>query len=365
MSQFRRGKTRVLTKPRVRKKEYRERFSLLLLLSLLIHATLIILLALFVTKRASEKTHTPPEPPMPEVTLQLPPPDKERPFVEAKESADKAPEKAPFQSDENTKAASELPVTGSTPLPSQQGVIQTALELQTQQYTPGEKPTSSAGNPAPPQAATHPEKEAAKAQSQPTATPAPSSTPESSATPQPTPDTPPPPNSLKLLELPKEQPTPQPHSPETESTAAAHKPQPPTRPNTPGTQGPTKGYQPETRQTVVYGSISNRGRSSVSAEATPLGRYKKKVTTAIGSRWYYYVNERMGLLSIGTVSVSFKVTESGAVKDLRVLSSNSNSSLTDCTLRSIMDAKIPPIPPDVAGTLQNGCIEIDYSFTIY
>jgi TonB family protein len=73
----------------------------------------------------------------------------------------------------------------------------------------------------------------------------------------------------------------------------------------------------------------------------------------------------MGLLSIGTVSVTFKVTASGKVTELRVVSSNSNESLTDCSLRSIMDAKIPPIPPEVAATLQNGSLEIDYSFTIY
>jgi outer membrane biosynthesis protein TonB len=132
-----------------------------------------------------------------------------------------------------------------------------------------------------------------------------------------------------------------------------------------GNQGAKKGYQPEARQTVIKGNISNRGRSSVAAEATPIGRYKKAVADAIGSRWYYYVQERMGLLSIGTVDVSFKVTSSGKVSGLRVVHSNSNESLTDCSLRSIMDAKLPPIPPDVAATLQNGCLEIDYSFTIY
>ena len=73
----------------------------------------------------------------------------------------------------------------------------------------------------------------------------------------------------------------------------------------------------------------------------------------------------MGLLSIGTVSVSFKVTGSGKVTGLHVVSSNSNESLTDCSLRSIMDAKLPPIPPDVTKTLQDGSLEIDYSFTIY
>jgi TonB family protein len=103
----------------------------------------------------------------------------------------------------------------------------------------------------------------------------------------------------------------------------------------------------------------------VAGEATPIGKYKKGLADAIGSRWYYYVNERMGLLSIGTVSVAFKVTASGKVTGLHVVSSNSNESLTDCSLRSIMDAKFPPIPPEVAGTLKDGSMEIEYSFTIY
>ncbi|MEI6322233.1 MAG: energy transducer TonB [bacterium] len=334
----------------VRKKNLRERFPFLLFLSCLIHATLIILLAILFTKRMAEKAALPPEPPMPEVTLEIPPP--ERPFVDAKEVTDKPPEKAPFQSDENSKAASELPSTGTAPLPTQQGVSQSALELQNQRYTPGEQSSSSSGNPEPP--------------------PTPQTPPVTHPTPQPTPElTPPPPNSVKLLDLPKENSSPQPQPSATPVTPTPPQPQksappvPPTPPSIPGNPGTKKGYQPETRQTVISGSISNRGRSSVAAEATPLGRYKKKVTDAIGSRWYYYVNERMGLLSIGTVNVSFKVTSSGKVSGLHVVSSNSNESLTDCSLRSIMDAKLPPIPPDVAATLQNGSLEIDYSFTIY
>ena len=345
---------KVARRPQVKrsgwKKEPRERFSLLLILSLLIHATLILLLAYLFAKKLTEKPPVPPEPPMPEVTLELPPP--ERPTVDAKEITDKAPEKAPFESDQNSKAATELPATGTVPLPTQEGITQPNLELANQKYTPGEQPASPAGNPVPPQPATPP----APKQPKPESTPAPTATPQSSATPQPTPPIPPPPNSVKLLELPKEQPSPHP---------SAHQTSPASPSSPTGEQGSKKGYQPETRQTVISGSISNRGHSSVAAEATPLGRYKKSVSTAIGSRWYYYVNERMGLLSIGTVSVTFKVTASGKVTDLRVVSSNSNESLTDCSLRSIMDAKIPPIPPEVAATLQNGSLEIDYSFTIY
>ena len=289
---------------------------------------------------------------MPEVTLEIQPP-KERPAIDAEEVTDHAPDKAAFESDQNSKAASDLPVTGSTPLPSQQGLVQKELELKNQQYTPGEEPAVAAGNP--PTPPTPPQQQEAK----PEPTPASTATPESSATPEPTPTIPPPPNSVKLLDLPKEEPTPE------RAKQPPLMPQHPVLPPPqPGAPGPKKGFQEETRQTVVYGSISNRGRSSVAAEATPLGRYKKKISTAIGSRWYFYTNESAP--NIGTVTVSFKVTASGKITALRVLSGSGNSALTDCTLRSIMEAKIPPMPPEVAAPLQDGSIEYEsFSFTIY
>ena len=353
--------TRIRKAPRKRRVvlkrsgERRERFSLLLLLSFLIHATLILLLALTFARQGDhpekpeQKSEATPPPP-PEVTLELPPPETpERPILEAQEIAEKAPEKAPFQSDQNTAAASELPSTGSAPVPTQQGVNQAAMELQTQSYTPGEHAAINAGAPAtshPPSPPAPPMPQQKQAQEQPnvhpSATPAPTSsptpsatpsptataapTPQSSATPQPTPLTPPPPNSVRLLELPKEEPNQQ--APE-QTVAQKPTPQTPQQSAPPLTSGSQKGYQRETRQTVIMGNISNRGRSSVAAVATPLGRYHKTVADAIGSRWYYYVDQQMGLISIGTVNVSFKVTSSGKVMGLKA-SSNSNQSLTDC-----------------------------------
>ncbi len=359
----------------------RERFPFLLFLSCLIHATLVILLAILFAKRMTESPKPKEEPPPPEVTLELPPQMKDRPFIEAKQPVDKAPENAPFQSDENTKAASELPPTGNLPLPTQQGVNQPAMELQNQHHTAGEIPASQAGNNAPAQppspespavpktqAAQKPQDHAEKPSPTPvtSATPAPSSSPQAKPTPTPTPLTPPPPNNLKLLEPPQEQSKPADSKPQNPAQPSPQTPPSAARPpSQPGTQGSKKGYQPESRQTVIMGNISNKGRSSVAAEATPIGRYKKRMSDAIGSRWYYYVNERMGLLSIGTVNVAFKITSSGKVTGLHVISTNSNESLTDCSLRSIMDAKLPPIPPEVAQTLQDGSLEIEYSFTIF
>jgi TonB family protein len=347
-----------LTKTDTRKErteKRRKRFPFYLLLSCIIHITLIILLAIVFARSI---VHTEKTPPPPEVTLEIPPSSpNDRPTVTATEVTDKSPENAPFQSDQNSKAASELPAEGNLPLPTQQGVSLPGLELKNQKHTAGEKPATQAGNPAPPQqpsAATPPTPQT-QVQKPVDKTASPTPSPQSTPSPSPSPSTTPPPSSLKLL---------QPQDTSPRQPAKTTKSSPPA-PSTPGAAGATKGYQPETRQTVIRGNISNRGRSSVAAEATPIGRYKKAVADAIGSRWYYYVDERMGLLSIGTVDVNFKVTATGKVTGLHVVRSNGNESLTDCSLRSIMDAKLPPIPPDVVPTIQNGCLEIDYSFTIY
>ena len=340
----------------------RERFFLLLLFSLLIHGTLTLLL----TIGLSSKRFTTPEPdrleePPPEVTLEISPPDRSRSFITAKESTDTAHKNAPFESNEDTKAASELPPDGSLPLPTQQGKSQDALELQNQQHTKGDKPSSTAGTPLPPAPPTQQPSPGKPFQQSPSSSPAPTSTPLNTPSPETSPPpqtTPPPRNSVRLLEPTKPEASSAKESPESSRSL-------PTQPSTPGNTGSRKGYQPETRQTVIRGNISNRGRSSGAAEATPIGRYKKAMADAIGSRWYYYVNERMGLLSIGTVSLSFKITASGKITGLHLVSANSNESLTDCSMRSIMDAKLPAIPPDVAQTLQDGSLEIDYSFTIY
>lgn len=346
-------------------------FPFFVILSCLIHGALIIFLAILFARNLLKK-EIQKSPPPPEVTLEIIPPSKnERPFIEAKEVSEKAPENSPFQSDQNSKAASEQLPEGQLPLPSQQGIEQAALELQNQRHTTGEKPASQAGNPLPSQPPSPPATPARQSPSQqkPSQSPTPAATPNTTTkptpNPQPTPTATPPPNNIKLLEPPESRVESSKQAVQTADKSSPTSTSPPRQASVPGSQGIAKGYQPETRQTVIHGNISNRGRSSVAAEATPLGRYRKGVSDAIGSRWYYYVDERMGILSIGTVDVSFKVTASGKVSGLHVVSSNGNESLTDCSLRSIMDAKLPPIPPDVVRTLQNGVLEIDYSFTVY
>lgn len=277
------------------------------LLALVLH--LAVLWWIFSSLRLSQPAQVPAPLPL-EVTL-LPPPPVEKPrFVEVPASARAArppdPQNA-FESNADSLAASELAPQGSAPLPTTQGEDSPALELENRPAS-----VSKPENPTPPEEAV-PEKSQSPRKTGDLAIARPSPTPRPSATPRP-----------------------------------------------PG----ASATQRETRVTRLRGNVSNRGRSSVEAVSTPLGRYKKQVSDAIGSRWYYYVQSQMGLLSIGTVDIRFTVAPDGKVKSPVVLSNSSNESFASVSLAAIVQAEIPPIPPDVARILENGRLEIDFSFTI-
>jgi outer membrane biosynthesis protein TonB len=234
------------------------------------------------------------------------------------EKLERQPNKdAAFESDNDSIAASEAAPTGQEMMPSLTGREDQSLDLRDQRYTAGQKPAQAAAQAAP----------------------------EAEASPTPRLET-----DLALLEAPK--PTPKPTPAQKVKTAS--------RPS----QSSESGFQPETRVTRLRGNVSNRGKASLEANATPLGRYKKQVSDAIGSRWYYYVNSQMGLLNIGTVDIRFTVTPEGKIKSPQVLSNSSNESFASVSLASVVQAEIPPMPQEVAKLIENGRLEIDFSFTI-
>ncbi len=304
------------------------------LASLLLHLLLILGIALAMTMPA---WHFPtPEPEAEEepiemtiVSLEQDKPAAPEYVRTTPQNVEKAPEKAPFESDNNTRAASEAAPSGGAAMPSVDGRDAPTLELEDKNYTDGKQTPAAV-----PQVQT-PE--------QPPVPPEPVATP--------VPDVPAP-AQLALRDAP-----PRPEKKETQQPpkqAAATQPKPPA----------ASGFQPETRVTRIRGNISNRGKASVDAAATPLGRYKKMVSDAIGSRWYYYVNNQIGLLNIGTVDIRFTVSPDGKVGGVKVVSNTSNESFASVSINSIIEAEIPPIPEEVAKLLDNGRLEIDYSFTI-
>ena len=303
--------------------------------SLAIHLFLVLAVAYFLLSSRVE----PQPPPFEEETLQItiiepsvPVPVKVTPkYISAVPQAPAPPKPktdAAFESDKDSVAASEAAPSGREAAPSLDGKEDKNIELQNQQYTEGKKEERSA----PPQQQA--EKQTEKREVTAAAEPAP--------TPRADPE-------LALIEKPRPKPA-----------QVVKKTTPAQKSSTPS----ASGFQPETRVTRLRGSISNRGRASVEANATPLGRYKKAVSDAIGSRWYYYVKSQMGLLNIGTVDIRFTILPNGKVKAPQILNNSSNESFASVSLSAIVQAEIPPIPPEVEAVLENGRIEIDYSFSI-
>ena len=304
--------------------------------SILLHLLIIGSVSFMLAVRKPISIPPPEEAPV-ELTLVAAPDSTPKPrpaYVQTSESqrADKPPENSVFESDKDTRAASPLPAAGDAPVPTQDGRDQPGLSLENKEYTAG--PVARESSPAvQPRQETAPQPKAEESK--------PKMTPQQST-------------QLALLEPPKPKTSPRPKAAKAvrqEQQQQAQTPQPP-------------GYQPQTRITRIRGNISNKGRAAVSATATPLGRYKKMLSDAIGSRWYYYVTEQLGLLNVGTVEVRFVVRQNGNVERVQVLRNSSNESFAACTVRAIMEADIPPIPKELVPMLEGSRIEIEYSFTI-
>jgi outer membrane biosynthesis protein TonB len=268
---------------------------------------------------------------------------------ESKKSVD-APKEKTFESNANSVAASEGAATGDDPLPTQDGkdrpfpqLTTQNLALATEGSTP--QPTPEAKPVEPPH---------------PSPAPGPSTTPLPSASP--TPELAPPSDQFAMLTA-----TPPPaFTPpeEVQSTPAPDTPVVPPVPR-PRPERPSSSFQAAKEQTRITGRITNRGKSAVNATETPLGRYQKTVSDAIGSRWYHYVNSKIDLVSIGTAHVEAQVDADGKIKNLKLLSNNANEAFANICLQSFQEAQIPPIPEELVSALPDGKLSVDITFTTY
>ena len=187
--------------------------------------------------------------------------------------------------------------------------------------------------------------------------------PENEPTPQPTATPPPKPTPLATAKpMPTQLPTPTP-----QDTAAKA----PTRPqsvivatkldfkNNQPRPVPNPGYSPQMRRTKVNGVNMPEGEDGVDSVATPLGRYKKAVSSAVGSRWNYYIQKRMSLLQTGKVTVVFNLDSRGKVRSFRVDENTSNPAHAALIEQCVREAEFDPPPPEA---LRNGAFEYPMSF---
>jgi outer membrane biosynthesis protein TonB len=310
-----------------RKRGLRRATVLALAFSLLIHLVAILTVAWVYL---AESTPPPGEITEIEITLIEPPAPQTPQFVDSDAPESAPPEQAAFQSDRDTAAAAPEAAQGDLPVPTQEGREQPFLDLQDTELAMAQPAETAPAPEVPPSEVAPPEPAAEPAEEKPAE------------------ESPPEPDALLAMNQPRRE----------EEKEPRDQPQPPAPP-------PARpAFQRQARPTRLRGSVDSTGRSAVNSVKTPLGRYRKAISDAIGSSWYYYIGPRLDMFSYGTLSVIFTVDRDGKVRKPRVSSNTSNESFEIVTLESILAAEIPPIPPDVLPELEGGRIEIDYTFSI-
>lgn len=352
--------------------------------SLVFHL-LLLLLALavgFVLPKHSLGKFAPPKPKLQEIELTvLPPPpvveevrvlplDEAKPFIDSRglAASGKPPENADFQSGKDMRAASEVPARGDAPLPSQDGRASAhGPEFLKQQATVGKTLAPAPVEPAAPPPEPPSISMAKSAPPTPEVAPAAPSEP-AKPTPLKEVDAPAP-GEIALAKKPAAaaEASPAPAAPRIPKFRADPKitlaklstPAPLVPPK------PESGYQPEQTATRIDGNISNRGKKSVNAKGTPLGRYQEGVGNAVGARWNAYVKGKGDLVALGSVRVRFTIDRKGRVGGVRIEENTSNSAFATVCERSVIEAEIRPPGPDLSNLLRDGKLEMTFTFTLY
>ncbi len=124
-------------------------------------------------------------------------------------------------------------------------------------------------------------------------------------------------------------------------------------------------FSAQKRQSLLPGGAAVGSQNSFGAEQTELGRYKEKLYRAVGSRWYVYVEESSGLISIGMVKIRFYVRSDGVFEKLQIIAGDDSSQLHAISRRAIMinSGQLEPFSEAMKAQLGEGYWE-EISFTI-
>lgn len=125
------------------------------------------------------------------------------------------------------------------------------------------------------------------------------------------------------------------------------------------------GFSPEEMQSTTNGTLTNLGQNAVDAEGTAVGKYKSQVRQIIAKKWHQYRVENAAAVSWGILKLKCRVDSRGKVHDLRIVENKANTMLADFSLRAILDAKLPPMPKEVAEELGERGLQLNYDIIIY
>ena len=307
-----------------------------------------------ISAEAEMRNSTAPVPLATIIKNDLPPLFKPKPVDPKAQTADKTPETAdpaPTQPTQPTPAPTPTPepkrilVAKATPPPNVLRVpeasaeqIPVFLNRQTEPNLPTDlsrqrpTPDDPAQKPTPQPAVTPPPKPTPAPSIRPTPSPGPAPTPRPPAPARPTPE----PQSVTVA---------------VKYDAKSNKPRP--------VQNP--GYVQQMRRTKVNGANLPPGEDGIDAEATPLGRYQKSVISAAGSRWNFYREQRMSLITTGKVTIHITIDARGKLLSARVTENTSNWTHAAIVEQAVREAEFDPPPPEA---LRNGVYEHTLGYLI-
>ncbi len=126
-------------------------------------------------------------------------------------------------------------------------------------------------------------------------------------------------------------------------------------------------FQPLTRVAEMRGSIGNRAaEDAVNAVMTIEGKYMAEIQKAVGVKWHKLVGPQRAFGKPGIFAVHFFVSPDGSVRadDVTILSDKDNVVLESVAVKSILSAKIPPVPRELQANLDRGRFSAGINFLI-
>ena len=127
-----------------------------------------------------------------------------------------------------------------------------------------------------------------------------------------------------------------------------------------------EAFQSETLRAKLEGGAKPKNYAAFDAENTPIGRYRKEMHVALERAWQAKMLASGDFLGYGVkIRVAFDVDRQGKVKNLRVIKRAKNAVLTNRTLASVLEAKIPEMPSGVLEELDGGDLPCAFNFRIH
>ena len=123
-------------------------------------------------------------------------------------------------------------------------------------------------------------------------------------------------------------------------------------------------FQMSNPKSQIDGKVNNPGEAAVDAAETPLGKYARKVKEVIGRDWHFAHDKHRDFSTAGFLRVEFYIRPDGTTEGVRTTELKNNVILESLTLDVILKAKLPPPPEEVLSLRADRRVYLNYGFYV-